>query len=70
MLGSFIPRLARYDVFQSPSGEQFNYLCDTLRGKPSILGEPVEDFFILLRPFIPFRTCSWGSQPHTAIIAV
>ena len=21
-------------------------------------------------PFIPFRTCSWGSQPHTAIIAV
>ena len=27
-------------------------------------------FFIVLRPFGPFGTCSWGSQPHTAIIAV
>ena len=32
--------------------------------------EPLEDGFILIHPFIPFRTCSWGSQPHTAIIAV
>ena len=70
MLGSFIPRLARYGIFQSPSGEQFNYLCDALRGKPSVLAEPVEDCFIILCPFSPFGTCGWGSQPHTAIIAV
>ena len=44
--------------------------CDALRGKPSILAEPVEDFFILLHPFVPFGTCGWGTQPHTAIIAV
>ena len=62
MLGSFVPCLARYGVFQLPSGEWFNYLCDALRGKPSILAEPVEDFFILLCPFIPFGTCGWGSQ--------
>ena len=70
MLGSFIPCLARYGVFRSPSGEWLNYLCNALRGKASILAEPVEDFFILLHPFIPFGTCGWGSQPHTAIIAV
>ena len=54
MLCSFIPRLARYGIFQLPSGERFNYLCDTLRGKPSILAELVEDFFIFLHPFVPF----------------
>ena len=27
-------------------------------------------FDILVCPFIPFGTCGWGSQPHTAIIAV
>ena len=32
--------------------------------------EPLEDFFILICLFIPFGTCGWGSQPHTAIIAV
>ena len=32
--------------------------------------EPLEDFYILVCPFVPFRTCGWGSQPHTAIIAV
>ena len=42
----------------------------SVRGKPSILAEPMEDFFILLCPFVPFGTCGWGSQPHTAIIAV
>ena len=31
---------------------------------------PLEDFFILVCPFVPFGTCSWGSQLHTAIIAV
>ena len=55
MLGSFIPRFASYGVFQSPSGERFNYLCDALRGEPSIFAEPVEDFFILICPFVPFR---------------
>ena len=70
MLGSFVPCLARYGIFQSPSGKCIDYLCDALRGKPSILAEPVEDFFILLCPFIPFGTCGWGSQLHTAIIAV
>ena len=70
MLGSFIPRLARYGIFHSLPGERFDYLCDALRGKPSILAEPVEDLFVILHPFIPFRTCGWGSQPHTAIIAV
>ena len=68
--GSFIPCFASYGIFQSPSGEWFYYLCDTLRGEPSISAEPVEDFFILFCPFIPFGTCGWGSQPHTAIIAV
>ena len=70
MLGSFVPCLARYGIFRSPSGKQFYHLCNALRGKPSILAEPVEDFFILFCPFIPFRTCGWGSQLHTAIIAV
>ena len=70
MFGSFVPRLARYGIFRPPSGKRFNYLCDALRGKPSVLAEPVENFFILLRPFVPFGTCGWGSQPHTAIIAV
>ena len=32
--------------------------------------EPLEDFDILICPFIPFGTCSWCSQSHTAIIAV
>ena len=32
--------------------------------------EPLEDFDILVCPFIPFGTCDWGSQLHTAIIAV
>ena len=32
-----------------------------------MFAEPVEDCYILV---CPFRTCSWGSQPHTAIIAV
>ena len=68
MLGSFVTRLARYGIFRLLSGEC--YLCDALRGKPSILAEPVEDLFIILHPFIPFGTCGWGSQPHTAIIAV
>ena len=36
----------------------------------SVLAEIVEDFFILFCPFVSFGTCSWGSQPHTAIIAV
>ena len=70
MLGSFIPHLARYGIFRSLSGERFYHLCDTLRGKPSVLAELVEDLFIILRPFVPFGTCGWGSQPHTAIIAV
>ena len=70
MLGSFVPRLARYGIFHSPPGKRFNYLCDTLRGKPSVLAEPVEDLFVVLCPFIPFGTCGWGSQPHTAIITV
>ena len=30
----------------------------------------MEDLFIILHPFSPFGTCGWGSQPHTAIIAV
>ena len=30
----------------------------------------MEDCDILIHPFIPFGTCSWGSQPHTAIIGV
>ena len=32
--------------------------------------EPLEDFDVLIDPFIPFRTCGWISQLHTAIIAV
>ena len=32
--------------------------------------EPLEDFDILICPFIPFGTCSWGSQPLTAIITI
>ena len=32
--------------------------------------ESLEDFCVLLCPFIPFGTCGWGSQLHTAIIAV
>ena len=35
-----------------------------------MLAEPLEDFCILICPFIPSGTCSWGSQPHTAIITV
>ena len=57
-------------VFWSPSGKRFNYLCNAFRGEPGIFSEPVEDYFILVHPFIPFGTCGWGSQPHTAIISV
>ena len=32
--------------------------------------EPLENFDILICPFIPFGTCGWGLQLHTAIIAV
>ena len=32
--------------------------------------EPLEDFDILICPFVPFKTCGWCSQLHTAIIAV
>ena len=32
--------------------------------------EPLEDFYILICPFVPFRTCSWGSQLHTTLITV
>ena len=36
----------------------------------SIFAEPMEDCDILICPFVLFGTCSWGSQPHTAIITV
>ena len=32
--------------------------------------EPLEDFNVLICPFIPFGTCGWCLQLHTAIIAV
>ena len=32
--------------------------------------EPLDDFDILVCPFVPFRTCGWCSQPHTVIVAV
>ena len=57
-------------IFRSSSGKWFNDLWDTLRGGASLFAEPVEDFYILVNPFIPFGTCSWGSQLHTAVIAV
>ena len=38
--------------------------------RPAFFAEPMEDYDILVHPFIPFRTCGWGSQPHTAIIAI
>ena len=43
---------------------------DTLRGEASVNTKPLEDFDILVCPFIPFGTCSWCSQLHTAIVAV
>ena len=57
-------------VFWLSSGDWFNNLWDALRGEASLFAEPVEDFYILICPFVPFRICSWGSQLHTAIIAV
>ena len=70
MLCSLVPHHASGSILHSPFGEQFNNLWDTLRGKASVYAEPLEDFCILICPFIPFGTCGWGSQPHTAIIAV
>ena len=70
MLCSLIPCHARGCILQSPSGKQFNNICDAFRGEASIFAEPMEDYDILVRPFVPFGTCSWGSQLHTAIIAV
>ena len=35
-----------------------------------MLTEPLEDFYIVICPFVPFRTCGWGSQLHTTIITV
>ena len=32
--------------------------------------EPLEDFDILVCPFVPFGTFGWCSQPHTAIAAI
>ena len=69
-LGSFIPRLASDGVFQSPSGKRLDYLCNAFRGEASIFAEPMEDCNVLVCPFVPFGICSWGSQLHTAIIAV
>ena len=70
MLWSLIPYCTVCGVFSSPSDERFYYLWDALRGEASMYTEPLEDFDILVCPFIPFRTCSWCSQPHTATIAV
>ena len=70
MLCSLIPHWALSGIFHSLFGEWFNYLWDTLRGEAHVDAEPLEDFYILICPFIPFRTCGWGSQLHTAIIAV
>ena len=57
-------------IFQLLFGKQLDSLWNTLRGKASMLAEPLEDFYILICPFVPFGTCSWGSQLHTAIITV
>ena len=45
-------------------------ITSAMHSEVSPVFEPVEDFFIILHPFGPFGTCGWGSQPHTAIIAV
>ena len=35
-----------------------------------MFAEPLEGFCILICSFIPFGTCGWGSQSHTAIFIV
>ena len=70
MLCSLISHHATDSIFWSLFGKQFDDLWDTLRGEASVLAEPLEDFCILICPFIPFGTCSWCSQLHTAIVAI